>query len=259
MLIRAREPHLMAAAWDTPASGARRAMPVNLVIVFAFALMALALLARVLVSAEQIDNNVTSALNPATLAIESDTALLKQLDGTVDATNHMVDSVGQFDADLGSTAKATDQMRSLGVSTDESVAGIEGSVVGIKTSVVDIKKSVTSLGESVQGIHSNTVSTAARFDGIHAQSALIVKDVAASNSHVGRILAILKNIDPVLARLNARLASLSRHTKNMAENGLIKLGNILSDLLSGGLLGGKVSSLDVGLSLLGDDSAGGSR
>lgn len=253
------EPRLVTAAWDTPASGTRRATPVNLVIVFAFALMALALLARVLVSAAQIDNNVTAALNPATLAIESDTRLLKQLDETVAATDHMVDSVSQFDSDLGTTATATEQMRSLGRSTDQSVDGIESSVVDIGTSVVGIEKSVNSLGSSVHGIRRNTASIARQFDGIHGQTALIVKDLAASSSFVARILTVLNALDPVLARLKTNLVSLDRHTKNMAENGLVELGNLLPDLLSGGLFGGNLLSLDLGASRIPHDDAGDSQ
>lgn len=259
MLRPTGEHRLVTAAWATPASGARRATPVNLVIVFAFALIALALLARVLVFAVQIDNNVTSGLNPATRGIESDTRLLKQLDETVVATDHMVDSVSQFDSDLGTTATATEQMRSLGRSTDQSVDGIESSVSGIGTSVVGIKKSVTSLESNVHGIRRNTASIARQFDGIHGQTALIVKDLAASNSYVARILTVLDNLDPVLARLNKNLVSLGRHAKNMAENGLIELGNLLPDLLSGGLFGGNLPSLDLGHSRIPDDDAGDSQ
>lgn len=259
MLRSIGEPRLVTAAWATPGSGTRRAMPINLVIVFAFALMALALLARVLVSAAQIDNNVTAGLNPAILAVESDTSLLERLDETVVATDQMVDSVSQFDSDLGTTATATDRMRSLGRTTDQSVDGIEGSVVEIGTSVVGIKKSVTSLESSVRGIRGNTVSIARQFDGTHGQTAWIVKDLAASNSHVARILTVLDNLDPVLARLNKNLASLARHTKNMAENGLIELGNLLPDLLSGKLLRSNLLSLDLGHPRTPGDDAGDSR
>ena len=249
----------MTAAWATPTSGTRRATPVNLVIVFAFALLALALLASILVSAVQIDNNVTSGLNPATRGIESDTRLLKQLDETVTATDQMVDSVSQVDSHLGTAATATEQMRGPGRSTDQSVDGIETSVAEIGTSVVGINRSVTSLESSVRGVRHNTASIARQFDGTHDQTALIVKDLAASNSYVARILPILYALDPVLARLNKTLVSLETHTKNMSENELIELGNLLPDLLSGIHVGGSLPNLDLGHSRIPDDQAGDSQ
>lgn len=237
MLRPTGEPRLVAAAWDTPAPGARRAMPVNLVIVFAFALAALVLLARVLVSAAQIDNNVAAALNPAVVAVESDTTMLNRLDGTVVATGQLSESVSAFDTDLGSAAKATAQMRTLGRSTDESVDQIQGSVAGINTSVAGIKKSVTSMGSSVRGVEQSSASIRRQFDGTHTQARAIVADLDASNSSVAQILNILRDLDPVLGRINTTLVSFDKHSRNLEENGLIKLGNLLPDLLSGLAIG----------------------
>lgn len=237
MLTLARIPEIAKAEWGTPPPGGRRAITINLVIFFFFALTALIFLSSTVISVRAIDADVATAINPATEGIESDTALLAKLNETVVVTGRLSDSTARFPDDLATAANAMNRTNAALVSTNASVKSIYRSVTGIDASGAALAKSATGLGVNVAGIRNNAAEVAARLDAVHTQSQSMVAGLDASNRSLAHLLEVIGPLGSVVSEIKGELGSISVHTGNMERNGLINLGNLPNDLLQGSLPG----------------------
>jgi hypothetical protein len=220
-------------AWETPATTAPRAVTVNLVVVFCFALTALVFLTRTAVCAQQVDRSVTTAINPETSAVAHDTQLVGKLDGTVSGTDALALSVKPYPDYLSVAVAALHSIRTDSAATDDSVAGIERSVRGIDQSVADMQGSVARLGAGVGDIRSRSAAITAALTGTAGLTGAMVADIASSDASLARILRVLSTLNPVTAGIQSDLYAIGIHTGNIANNGVIRLGNVYREILNG--------------------------
>lgn len=234
--VQERARHTRRSAWETPVTTAARAINLNLVVLFFFALAALVFLTRTTVSVAQVNDSVAAAINPETTGIAHDTRLTGKLDDTVTETAAVAHAVKPIPSYLSRAGSALHSIQADAASTDDSVANIEQSVRGIGGSVSNMREPVDRLGDGVGVIKSRAGTITAALSGTADATAAMAPEVAASDSSMYRIQQALNEINPVLGGIASDLEALSVHTRRLADNGLIKLGSVLQNILSG-LLG----------------------
>ena len=233
MLRYVRVPAFVKAAWQARSPDGRRAIPVNLALFFVFALTALVLLARTVVSAEAASDNVTAAVNPVTKGIDSNLAMLAKLGETAGVTGRIAASATHFPGDLATAAAALKAGTAAAVGINASAKTIRTSVDGIDATTVALPQSSAVLGVNAAGIRNEAADIATRFDAVQSQTHSMVRDLTASNRSLTDILAVLGPLGTATSEIDQDLRSINVHTGNMAGNPLIALGNLPNDLLGG--------------------------
>lgn len=223
-------------AWNTPAATAARAININLVVVFVFALTALVFLTHTAVSSAQIDYSVEAAINPETSGIAHDTRLVRKLDQTVAGTEEIARLTEPFPGYLSDTLAALHSIRGDSASTDDSVASIERSVRGIDSSVAQMERPVGRLADGVGDIRSRAGNVSSALSRTADLTTAMSHDIASTNTALARILHALNAINPVADGIGTDLQGIAVHTRRMADNGVVQLGNVLQNILNG-LLG----------------------
>ncbi|MEU4453000.1 hypothetical protein AB0F44_16830 [Nocardioides sp. NPDC023903] len=223
-------------AWETPATTAVRAINVNLVVVFAFALAALVFLTRAAVSTAQLNDSVEAAINLETSGMAHDTRLVGKLDHTVAGTSEIARTVEPLAGHLSKTVVALHSLRGDLATTDDSVANIERSARGIDKSVANMRRPVGRLHDGVGDIRSHSGSMTTSLSGTADLTAAMERDIASSNTALARIRGTVDDLHPVVDGIGSDLDAIGVHTQRIENNGIIRLGNVLQSILNG-LLG----------------------
>src|SRR5690349_18625521 len=143
-------PHFTAAQ----APGQRRAIGVNLVIYFLFALVAVLLLTRTAIAANAINDDVAAVIQPVTGSINESTKGLAVLDTTVEVTDKIAAGAEPLSGHLSGVVEATGRIDNNLDSTNTHVTSIDDSVEEIKKSTGQIKPAIDELNSTVEDIHS---------------------------------------------------------------------------------------------------------
>jgi hypothetical protein len=231
--LRRRTMSTWRSAWKTPPTTAPRAVTVNLVVVFLFALTALVFLTRTAVCAKQVDDSVAMAINPQTTGIAQHTVLVRKLDRTVAGTDALARIVQPYPGYASDAVAAMDSIRADSAGTDDSVAAIERSVRGIDQSVTDMQGPVARLGAGVGDIHSRSATITAALTNTADLTTAMVADIGSSDASLTRILRVLSTLNPVTDGIQRDLHAIGIHTGNIANNGVIRLGNVYREILNG--------------------------
>lgn len=207
---------------DTP-----RAVRVNLAIVLAFALVAVLMLTRTLVSAVRIDDDVDAAINPQLTAIGTDTLHLPVLDETTELVRAIDVAAEPLHPSLANSAKLNGDVaatlhdiRDNTVSIGDSVAGIDGSVTRIRAALTDLDPVVAAIraqtGDitrdlaSVEGITGGLTGSVDAIEHLLGDTA---DDVARIGERVDRVRTTLRGIDG--------------HVANVDDSALLGLADLL--------------------------------
>ncbi|MFI5626428.1 hypothetical protein ACIA03_23415 [Nocardioides sp. NPDC051685] len=209
-----------------------RAININLLVVFAFALAALIFLTRTAVSTAQLDDSIESAINPETSGLARDTRLIRELDHTAAATNEIVRTAKPLSGHLSETAVALHSVRRDLATTDDSVANIERSMRGIDDSAADMHGPAGRLSDGVGDIRSHAGSLTTAFSGTAELTAAMDQDMASSNAALARILRAVDALHPTAEGIGRDLVAIGVHTRRMENNGIIRLGNVLQSILN---------------------------
>ena len=202
----------------TPSAGQRRAIGVNLVVFFIFALMAVVMLTRTAIAANAINRDVATTVEPAVGSINQETSQLPALDVTARVTSHIAAAAKPLSGHLDGVVAATDNINKNLASTLESVAGIGSSVGGIKASTGAIRPAVGVLSGHVDNIHSRAGGIAGSLWTVAKQSSTMVKDLAGANASLGSILRATGPLNAEVRRIQARVPQINAHARNIARS-----------------------------------------
>lgn len=228
--------------------GTRRAITVDLILFFGFALTALVMLTHTAVSANAIDRDIAGAVNPPLNTIEQATALLPALDSTGQLTGSIVDGTAPLGGDLAAIAASTGAIRA-------SVHGIEGDVTSIQRSVTSIDGTVATIradvgtagGSSglapvIARIRAGAAQTTAKFGDVLGNAQAIKAYVGDISQSMSSVVADAGPIGASVRDIGGNLKSINGHVTNIENSTILQLSNVvqLHDILTG--LGG----LDLG-------------
>lgn len=193
----------------------KKAIGVNLVIYFLFALIAVVLLTRTAVAANAINRDVAQAIQPATGGINESTSNLTQLDTTVDVTSQIQAAAEPLSGHLDGVVAATERIDSNLASTDVHVKSIDNAVTEIKASTGKIKPEVDELGDTVESIHDNAEGIDKGLNGVYKETNSIYKNLGGAQKS---LQSVLDDASPLLATVKSILATaleINKHTDSI--------------------------------------------
>jgi uncharacterized phage infection (PIP) family protein YhgE len=217
-----------------------RAIGMNLVLFFAFALPALVLLTHTLVEIKQTQASVAEAVRPAVGGIAANTALLPALARTQLLTARLASSSHGINDSLTATVSATRDVdiRIAHVRSDSQ--SIEASVAGIATSTSATYRGVTDLATEVRATHRSAAGIASALDGASGAVATLPDGLAIAVARLRLLATLIPSITQRASTITAGLRDVDRHLVDINNNALIRLTNLLqlSDVLTGTPSGG---------------------
>lgn len=205
----------------------RRAIGVNLVLFFAFALIALLFLTRTVVSAVQIDANVGEAVKPAVGSIQENTALLPALDRTVALTSQIETSSNAIGADTSAVTNATDHINSMMAVIYQDVQTIGTAVVSIDSSVASIRLGVNSVDQIVASIGSQSADISSRYRSVADDISGVPAGISSASSSLTQTRALIGPINGTTGGIDSTLVTINGHVVNIANNPLLQLSSLL--------------------------------
>ncbi len=213
-----------------------KAIGVNLVLFFAFALAALVLLTHIVVDVAQARAGVAEAVRPAVAGIEADTALLPELTRTSTLTGRLAT------ASQGVNHLLTDvvgSMRSIDatiVRVHSDSASIARSVSSIAGSAATISRRLANLDADISSIDDRAGQTTADYAAASRAVATLPDDLATAGASLRALARLIPSITQQASSITSTLTEVDGHLVNINDNGLIRLSNLLqlSNLLGAG-------------------------
>jgi hypothetical protein len=192
-----------------PAPGQRRAIALNVMIFFAFALTALIFLTKSAVAANAINRDVGESIAPSTKGINASTSKIPHLNDTVLLTGKIAVATKTLSGHLGHVVDSTKNIDTNLTAIETDVNGIGASVDGINSAVSAIRPEIFTLNGSVNAIHSKAGDISSRLsqvatdtstmrtslDGIDTSLAAVLADIAPLNRRVSGITITLSAVN----------------------------------------------------------------
>gem|GEM_PF-6715290 len=224
-----------------PYAGQRRAVAVNLVVFFLFALTAVILLTRTAVAANSINRDVASTIEPATDGINADIKRLPVLDRTVRITHRIAGAAEPVSTHLEGVVQATGHINRNLASTREQVITIGTSVEGIERSTRSVGPAVVVLNRHVDSIHGHAGDIVGDFRSVAGLTSSMAGDLTDTNASLARILAATEplrravhGIDGSVVRIDGSAGRIENSPILLRNLGnLLGLGTLLGDLTGG--------------------------
>lgn len=222
----------------TPSAGQRRAIAVNLVVFFFFALTAVVMLTRTAMAANAINRDVASSIEPAVGGIREETSQLRALDVTARLTGRIAAAAEPLPRELAGVVEATGAINQNLARTLESAQGIGSSVDGIRESTTAIRPAVGVLENHVSAIHIRAGGIAKSLGSVAGLSTSMVRDLDGTNESLARILGAagpllgqVRDIRAVVPRINTHAASIALSPILLRKP--LDIAPLLGDLLGG--------------------------
>lgn len=204
-----------------------RAISVNLALFFAFALCSLVLLTQTLVDITQIHSSVSEAVQPATVGIATNTALLHDLGRTNQLAGHMRTSGEQTSASLRDVVAATRQIVSSISAVSVESGNIDGSVAGIARSSTDVRQLVAALATNVAATDQDSGLIAGQLAAADRTVSQLSQPLGAARLNLDALISLIPSISQQATAIAAALNGVGAHLGNVYANGLVQLANLL--------------------------------
>ena len=213
-----------------------KAIGVNLVLFFAFALPALFLLTHILVDVAQARASVADAVRPAVAGIEADTALLPELDRTSALTDRLAAASQGVNTSLSDVVGSMRNIDATIVHVRSGSGSIARSVNSIAGSAATINRSLANLDGDISSIHDRARQTAADYAAVSRAVATLPDDLSAAAANIRALARLIPSITQQASAIVATLTEVDGHLVNINANGVIRLTNLLqlSNLLGAG-------------------------
>lgn len=208
----------------TPSAGQRRAIGLNLVVFFVFALTAVLMLTRTAVAANAINRDVASTIEPAVGDINENTSHLAVLDVTDKITGQIAVAAKPLSGDLDGVVAATDNINRNLATTLDSANSINGSVDGIKGSTGQIRTGVDILSRRVDGIHRSAKGIAGSLSTVANQSSSMVTNLRGANAALDSILRATGPLNSQVRGIRLAVPQINSHARNIAGSPLLLRG-----------------------------------
>lgn len=218
MLTRAFPPGYFS---QKPAPGQRRAIAVNVMIFFAFALTALVFLTRSAAAANAINRDVSAAIAPATVGINASTSEIPQLDRTVVLTSKIAGATKSLSGHLGHVVVSTTNIDANLTAVDADVRRIGSTVGGINSTVGAIVPEIVTLGGSVGGIDSKAGDISARLGQVATGTAAMNRSLAAINESLSAVLSDTSPLNGDVRGIRSTLGVVNGRTLSIANSPIL--------------------------------------
>lgn len=205
----------------TPAAGQRRAIGLNLVVFFIFALTAVTMLTRTAIAANAINRDVANAVAPAVGRINTETSQLPVLDVTARVTSQIAAAAEPLSGHLEGVVAATDNINRNLASTLESVRGIGSSVDGINGSTRVIRPAVGVLNAHVDTILSQARGISTRLSTVADASSSMVKGLAGANASLESIYRAIGPLNSQVRGIRAKVPQINAHADSIADSPIL--------------------------------------
>lgn len=235
------------------APGQRRAIAVNVIVFFAFALAALVFLTKSAVAANAINRDVGAAIAPSTVGINKSTSALPALNSTMALTEKIAKATDPLAGHLGHVVTSTDNIDGNLSQIQGDVTEIGETVEEINSDVGQIRPEIFTLSEGVNGVHSKAGSISSSLAQVANDTDSMTRSLTGINASLASVLRDTKPLDVNVSGISKTINGVKGHTLSIANSPIllaaIPFPNIpVPDLL--GLLG-------LGNIGLGDTSGGG--
>jgi hypothetical protein len=207
---------------DTP-----RAVRVNLAIVLAFALVAVLMLARTLVSAVRIDADVGEAINPELAAVGTDTLNLPVLDRTRQLAEAIDAAARPLHPSLAESARQNADVAATLREIRADTEGIGASVSGIDMSVTGIRASLGALGPVLSAIAAQTGDIRRELADIDTVTTGVAEAVRGIDDLLGRTARDVSLVRGSVGQVRASAGEIAAHADNIAGSRVLALADLL--------------------------------
>lgn len=204
-----------------------RAMGVNLVVFFAFALPALFMLSRTVISTAQIDDDVALAVRPTLSDIEAETALLPSLGEVRQVTAQLVGGAEPIGRNVSGLVESTTNIDATAAAVFGHVRSIGSSVAGTRAATGPMTADLTGLEPVVGQIHSQALAITSDFATVRAEADAIRTGIASIHPSLRDILRLTGPIATGVASIEPKLESIKGHLVNVENNPVLQLSNVL--------------------------------
>lgn len=206
-----------------------RAMGVNLVVFFAFALPALFMLSRTVISTAQIDDDVALAVRPTLSDIEAETALLPSLGEVRQVTAQLVGGAEPIGRNVSGLVESTTNIDATAAAVFGHVRSIGSSVAGTRAATGPMTADLTGLEPVVGQIHSQALAITSDFATVRAEAEAdaIRTGIASIHPSLRDILRLTGPIATGVASIEPKLESIKGHLVNVENNPVLQLSNVL--------------------------------
>lgn len=188
----------------------------NLVIVGAFALVAVLLLTKVVLDARGVESDIDGAITPQLTAVDADLDAVRALDRTGMLTERIAAAILPIAGALGrsadattTTARETEAMRDAAQSIRGQVASIDASVSGIRASLAD-------LAPLVAAVAAGTGDISATLSRARAQTAQAATGVGGILEKFGGILGDTRTLARRARDIEGVYGAIEGHSANVA-------------------------------------------
>jgi hypothetical protein len=233
---------------EQPAPGQRRAIALNVMIFFAFALTALIFLTKSAVAANAINRDVGESIAPATVGINTSTSKIPQLNETMILTRKIADGTRNLSAHLAHVVDSTNNIKANLTAIESDVNGIGESVNGINSTVSAIRPEIFTLGGSVNGIHSKAGEISSRLSQVAADTSAMTVSLDGIDKSLAAVLAGTAPLNQRVAAIKNTLGAVNGYTLSIANSPILlsafpfpplALPDLLGTLGLNNLLGGE--------------------
>jgi hypothetical protein len=220
-----------------PAPGQRRAIALNVMIFFAFALTALIFLTKSAVAANAINRDVGESIAPSTRGINSATSKIPQLNETVQLTGKIAVATKNLASHLGHVVDLTNNLDTKLTAIETDVNGIGTSVDGINGSVSAIRPEIFTLGGSVSAIDSKAGDISSRLSQVAADTTSMTTSLDGINTSLAAVLADTVPLNRRVSGIEVTLGSVNGYTLSIEKSPILLSGFPSSPLALPDVLG----------------------
>jgi methyl-accepting chemotaxis protein len=206
---------------EMPAPGQRRAIALNVMIFFAFALTALIFLTKSAVAANAINRDVGESIAPTTMGIDSSTSKIPQLDQTMVLTGKIADGTRTLSAHLAHVVGSTKNIEANLAAIQGDVTGIGESVNGINSTVSAIRPEIFTLGGSINGIHSKAGDISSRLSQVGADTSTMTVSLDGIDKSLTDVLARTAPLNRRVAGIKNTLGVVNGYTLSIANSPIL--------------------------------------
>jgi hypothetical protein len=204
-----------------------KAIGVNLVLFFAFALTALVLLTHILVDVARARASVAGAVRPATAGIEADTALLPDLARTSQLTERLATAAQRANDSLTDVVGSTQTIDGTIVRVRSDSEAIARSVNGIAGTTATVSRRLTDLDKDISSIDTLAGHTTADYAAASRAVAALPEDLSVATARIRSLARLIPSITQQASVIVALLTDVDVHLRNINSNPVLQLTNLL--------------------------------
>ena len=203
-----------------------RAVRLNVLIFFAFALCAATVLTRLLISAVDINSKIDHEIKPTLASINADVALLLPvMNQTVTISGKIARQTASLHDDLSAIVDSTTDMNASAATIAQHVLAAEGSLDTINKTLATIHTGLAGVNNAVLSIDSQTGTIATTMGSAAASVHSILVSAQSSNQYLANVKSLLAPLSSDLVAISRTLQNVNEHVISTLNSPILGLGN----------------------------------